>query len=594
MDQPQQWTAKTLEIAPAPEKTEIPATQGRLRRLAGRAEIRDWQIAALIALAFVALRAPFRAGYLINWDSVNFALALQHFDVLHHQPHPPGYIGYVGLGRALMAFTGDANAALTLLSTLSGGIATAALYGLARSFLPRWHALAVAVLFGTSPVLWYYSSVALTYAVEAAVAIPALWACYVARKRVSLGHLAVATFLLALLGALRQSGLVLLVPIWLYTLWAFPWQTRARIFAAFVALNTAWLVPLLVSSGGLDAYVRESMALASLVGFRTYIFTMDPTGLIQNMGLVAVGLAIGMNVGLVVWVICLIAGVRPAPLSREDSRFFLLWAIPSLATYLLVHTGQVGYVLMVLPIGFIWLGRMLAGERLQPVAARRLIPNSATLGVLAPIPRLSNAGAGAIALLVVANIVSFGRLQAMSLPGNDEAIKEAVYVAAGDGFVEDWRLRQYNARASDLHWKSMTEFIGRYPAESTVVLTMPTLSGSFRQASYYLPRYGVYGVGWDLQGQWGHLYAASGGRTDYNLQNLERGSGELQLGSRVTRVIIPDFEVYDRLDPRITGYLHTIADGSEVAVVDLPEPGATLLFEPWGQVTLSLPHELLE
>ena len=38
-------------------------------------------------------RAPFRAERLSGWDPVNFALALDRWDLALHQPHPPGYLG---------------------------------------------------------------------------------------------------------------------------------------------------------------------------------------------------------------------------------------------------------------------------------------------------------------------------------------------------------------------------------------------------------------------------------------------------------------------------------------------------------------------
>ena len=38
---------------------------------------------------------------LYNWDAVQFALALREWDNSKHQPHPPRYILYVGMGRLL-------------------------------------------------------------------------------------------------------------------------------------------------------------------------------------------------------------------------------------------------------------------------------------------------------------------------------------------------------------------------------------------------------------------------------------------------------------------------------------------------------------
>jgi hypothetical protein len=83
--------------------------------------------ATLLFLLFLLIHLPMRSAYLVNWDSVNFALGLDEFDLAHHQPHPPGYIGYIVLGRLLRTITGDANSALTLLSTIAGAAAPAAL-----------------------------------------------------------------------------------------------------------------------------------------------------------------------------------------------------------------------------------------------------------------------------------------------------------------------------------------------------------------------------------------------------------------------------------------------------------------------------------
>jgi hypothetical protein len=52
----------------------------------------------VLAALTVVSRLPYRARMLYNWDAVQFALALSEYDVVKHQPHPPGYILYVALG----------------------------------------------------------------------------------------------------------------------------------------------------------------------------------------------------------------------------------------------------------------------------------------------------------------------------------------------------------------------------------------------------------------------------------------------------------------------------------------------------------------
>src|SRR3990172_5476388 len=65
----------------------------------------------LLALSLSALtllsRWPYRARMLYNWDAAQSARALKEYDAAKHQPPPPGYILYVGLGRLLNSFLHD-------------------------------------------------------------------------------------------------------------------------------------------------------------------------------------------------------------------------------------------------------------------------------------------------------------------------------------------------------------------------------------------------------------------------------------------------------------------------------------------------------
>ena len=74
---------------------------------------------------------------LYNWDAVQFALALREFDVAKHQPHPPGYLLYVALGRLLNASLGDPTLAYVALAMLFSAATTFVVYWLARRLYDR-------------------------------------------------------------------------------------------------------------------------------------------------------------------------------------------------------------------------------------------------------------------------------------------------------------------------------------------------------------------------------------------------------------------------------------------------------------------------
>ena len=318
-------------------------------------------VAAGLFTAFFLLRLPFRSRFLVNWDAVQLALATHTFDLHRHQPHPPGYIGFVALGRLLNAVTANPNGSLTLISAIGGGLAPAALYVLARRFLPAPYPLVAALLFGTSPLLWYYSEVALTYAAEAALVVLLVWACHHARSERSTRHLLFASVLLALLGSVRQSALALLLPLWLYTAARFGWSRRLWAVGLLGLTTLLWVLPLLWLAGGPASYLREGFALTQVVAGHTSVLAGNLPGLGHNAALVLVGTLAGVHLGLGVILLAHLKGAGPlASLGPGDRTFFLLWALPALLTYLLGHTGQAGYMLLLLPIWFLWLAGALA------------------------------------------------------------------------------------------------------------------------------------------------------------------------------------------------------------------------------------------
>src|SRR5216684_2738586 len=96
---------------------------------------------ALLVAAVVLTRILFRSHYLYDIDSVNFALALDHFDPTVYQPHPPGYFLYVMLGRLVNGIFNDANAALVAVSIAASAAAVILIYGLTESWFGRRAAL---------------------------------------------------------------------------------------------------------------------------------------------------------------------------------------------------------------------------------------------------------------------------------------------------------------------------------------------------------------------------------------------------------------------------------------------------------------------
>lgn len=555
-------------------------------------------MALALFLGFLVLRLPFRAEFLVNWDAANFALGVRAFDLEHHQPHPPGYLGYVLLGRLLKPLAGDANGALTLISAVSGGASLAGFFLLARRFAAERFALAGTVLLGASPLVWYYSGVALTYALELALGVGLVWLAYEARARACPRHLAAATVLLVILGAVRQSGGLLMTPLWLYTVWAFPWRVQAGALAGLVAGNLSWLIPLVHLSGGVEPFFRVSAELAGLAVAPTSIFAMEAGGLGQNAVIVGVGLLMGGHVALGILAVGILQAPRAA-LSpfRRHAPFFALWLIPALATYLLLHTGQLGYVLVLLPVLFLSVATSMEGllgreaEQTSPVSRPRWRLPALTAGCAIV----------GLALTSATGSMLYGVARSGEATADDDGLAGVLAglplfrtLAQENGDLLDG-VRQFDVRSNDAYWRDLLGLIDELDPEATRILTTPERAGSFRALTYYASDHTVLGVGHDLSRDFGHLFTARDGTSDYSVSGLGQASSRVPLPEGVRFLVVPDHEVREALESGGVSADVSAAElgwedmevgaGHEVLVLEVPE-GTELTAEggldPWA------------
>ena len=117
--------------------------------------------AVTLLLIFLAAHLALLPRTLEDLDSVNFALGVRHFDVAHHQPHPPGYPVFIALAKMSTAIfragavESPAVRGLAVWSALFGAAAFPALLLLFRSLERRDHlAWWATCLAGAAPLYW--------------------------------------------------------------------------------------------------------------------------------------------------------------------------------------------------------------------------------------------------------------------------------------------------------------------------------------------------------------------------------------------------------------------------------------------------------
>jgi len=447
-----------------------------------RADRYDLLFASALAILTILSRLPYRARMLYNWDAVQFALALREYDVVKHQPHPPGYILYVALGRLVNTWLDNPTAAYVGLAVAFSGLTTFVVYFLARTAYDRATGLVAATLFAVSPLFWFYGSVGLTYAGEALCASTVAYFAFRALRGSETDAWLAAGYL-GLAGGIRQSILLLLLPLWLGATVAGVRRLRTVVvgFAIIGVAVIAWFVPMIWLTGGLDRYLGASVDLAETVVKPTSILGgVVDTNLRMARYLVEsvlVGLGpLALAVFLVPWYVR-----RRGWGSREW--FFVGWTVPPVLVYTLVHFGQAGYVLTFLPALVILLSAVLVGAlgRAAAFAARPW---------LRPV-----ALAAAVAVVVLVNGAFFVNARPLQ---RDFDRSRGAWVKMAEDEAFDWIFSR-TAAALREHEEVVRTFVaaitGQYSPEDTAIITELGNTRSYpwmRHAVFYLPSYAIY------------------------------------------------------------------------------------------------------
>jgi hypothetical protein len=232
---------------------------------------------ALLAAAYLAAHLFTLAPSLEDIDSINFALALRDFDPAQHQPHPPGYPVYIALAKLLLAavnaiepglerMAAEARA-LSLLAAIAGACAVVfawRLFGLLAAGVERTHRerlrLWATILLVVGPLFWITG-------LRPMSDMPGLAAALGVQTLLLAGRARQGSFLAGLALGIRSQTLWLTAPLVAFDMYRCSgdraWRERMVLVGLAVAGALCWAVPLVVATGGLDAYL---LALGSQAG----------------------------------------------------------------------------------------------------------------------------------------------------------------------------------------------------------------------------------------------------------------------------------------------------------------------------------------
>lgn len=307
-----------------------------------------------------------RSRFLFDLDSIQYARALDTFDLRLLQPPLPGYFLYIQFGRAVRLVAGDANLSLVWLSALLGLLLVGALALLARELFDAETAAVAALLGLTGPIYWYQSSFASPRIAEGFFATLIVWLCARVRRRADHRAFWVLVIALAIGGGVRQQTLIYLTPLAVWATWRVPFRTRVAGAVLGTVLIAGWLLPTLGAAGGWAGYQALSAAQ-----FQTFV--VNGTGVLQANGAAEMGRRLAQNLSLLALYavftcllgtpLCVLALRHPKQLlvsaRSMAGQALLLGTVPALGFLALVHIQQIGHALAVAPFLTLVLARVL-------------------------------------------------------------------------------------------------------------------------------------------------------------------------------------------------------------------------------------------
>ncbi len=417
-----------------------------------------WAAGAFVCAA-VAL-AALHPSMMMYLDEFQLELGRADFDLAVHTPHPPGYYGFVLLGRLAGLV---AELPLRWIATLAGAGVAGLLAGQLPGRLepaPRLLLALTAVVFvATSPLTVLFGIAGLTYLPGALLLLAALVLC----ARLRRGPAWAGLGLLLGAGAGVRPEVLILGGLVAAVSWLRAWRGQRSgprdlgwLAGGVAAGLAAWLVPMLVECGGWQAW-RDASAemMAGNIWDRSALSRGLPK-LGENLGKLGDDLVLGLGPGLGLLALGLLARWLRRADDAVRSLDPILWGgLAVTAFYGLTIYETKGYALLATVPLFGW-SLLVCAAALRP-------------------GRPALVGAAAITALSAGWLV---------LPGG---------LAASDGGTRGW-YQQSEEQLAD-HFGAIRASTD--PDRTLLVTGHGWFTLSFRHVMYYLPEYTTLQTEWD-------------------------------------------------------------------------------------------------
>lgn len=315
----------------------------------------DFSILLIFSILTILTRIPFMSKYLYEWDSVNFALAFENFDISLHQPHPPGYIFFVELGRIFNYIFQDPNTTLIFLSMIFSVFTVILIYLLSKKMFTREVGIISGFLLIFNPIFWFYGEIGTIYASQAFFATFIAFLSYQAIENDKYGFISAAV--LGLAGGFRQDITIFMFPLWLFCISYKRLNLKIIISKIIIVVLSylTWFLLTIQFSGGYSRYstITKGQLMDSFDNYSIFFGAsmLKYASMLENFLIWTIsGLGIA---GVFSFLFLIIYNpeniLKSSNLKNPKFIFFILWIMPAFTFFALIFVVKPGYTLLYLP-----------------------------------------------------------------------------------------------------------------------------------------------------------------------------------------------------------------------------------------------------
>ncbi len=425
----------------------------------------------VLIITIIFTRILFISKYLFEWDSVQLALGIRSFNIIKHQPHPPGYFFYVYSGKYLNHIIGNANYSLIIINIIFTIIASILFYNIAfKIFKDKKLSILSAIIFITNPFIWFHSEFVNVYMIDALFSLIYFYLSYlIIRENKKI--LALFTLLFAIGIGFRQSLIIFFTPLYLLSAYYYLKQEKHYLrhilwnIIIFIITSSLWLIPTALLTGSLKEYwdITKSQFSVSSTATALISFSKIHTFLKQ----LGNTLKLLFFAGGVLSIFIIYSFLKKRlKFHKKIKKIFWFWFWPSFLFYTLIHLGKVGYIMTLVPLILI-LG-IASIYRLKSIKYKYLV----------------------ISIIIIFQTISF-------LFNLENIIKNKKLLIN----ISPYTISASNLENNDHRLQQIINTVQQYNPQNTIVITegdspyikpRTNFIKNARHLNYYLPKYPIY------------------------------------------------------------------------------------------------------